>query len=129
MHLVKEDLEKQELVNKLMLLQEELTVLTGEHQKAKLMMQTDDQKSLADSTLEDTNHDTVVHLQKVNRALMESLEQSCLVSIKTLRIMENLKEQQVKLERCLGILQTETYLLQDEVKKLHRWNPSISVRV
>ncbi|KAB5518586.1 hypothetical protein PHYPO_G00167720 [Pangasianodon hypophthalmus] len=125
-HLVKEDnilkhdhLEKQQLVDEVVLLQEELTHLKEEHRKAKLM-QTDDQKPFSDSTLEDTSPDIAVWLQKENRALRERLEKSYLVSIKALRRVENLKEQQAELERCLFTLQTEKFLLQDEVRKLHR---------
>ncbi|KAF4071670.1 hypothetical protein AMELA_G00275950 [Ameiurus melas] len=88
-------LETWQLVDKVVLLQEELTPLTEEHGEAKLM-QTNDQKP----GLEDMSPDIAVRLQKENRALRESLEKSYLVSMKALRRVENLK-QQAELERCL----------------------------
>ncbi|KAK3507625.1 hypothetical protein QTP70_031673 [Hemibagrus guttatus] len=123
-HLVQEDsilkhdhLEKQNMV---VLLHEDLSPITKEL--------SDDQKPFANSE-DEMRFDTVVCLQKENRALRESLEQSYLVSMKVLRRVENLTEQQVELERCLFTLQTEKSLLQDEMRKLHQEYISLSKTV
>lgn len=124
-HLVQEDnilkhdhLEQQKPSDKVVLLHENLSPLPKEL----------DQKPFANSQ-EEMSFDTVACLQKENRVLRESLEQSSLVSMKVLRRVENLTEQQVELERCLFTLQTEKSLLQDEMRTLHQEYISLCQRV
>ncbi|KAG7313875.1 hypothetical protein KOW79_022371 [Hemibagrus wyckioides] len=124
-HLVQEDnilkhdhLEKQKPSDKVVLLHEDPSPLPKEL----------DQKPFANSQ-EEMSFDTVAWLQKENRVLRESLEQSSLVSMKVLGRVENLTEQQVELERCLFTLQTEKSLLQDEMRTLHQEYISLCQKV